>query len=172
MAATPASTTGAPSPAAGAGAVSIVLAGLGTFIALAAVGALASTTRMPWVLGSFGASCVLLFGFPQGPFSQPRNIIGGHLLTSVVGLVFLKACGPGWVAMAAAAACATSLMLWTRTTHPPAGSNPIIIFMGHDAGWSFLAMPVAFGALVIVGVGWVYWRVRGGPRRWPLSWWK
>lgn len=56
---------------------------------------LAQKTSQPWILGSFGTTCVLLFGFPASPFSQPRNIIGGHVLTSLVGLLFLHLLGPG-----------------------------------------------------------------------------
>lgn len=85
---------------------SIMLAGLGAFIALALVGMLARKTVQPWILGSFGATCVLLFGFPASPFSQPRNIIGGHVLTSLTGLLCLHLFGPGYMPMAAAVACA------------------------------------------------------------------
>jgi CBS-domain-containing membrane protein len=99
-----------------------LLAGLGAFMALSAVGALAALTGKAWVLGSLGATCVLLFGFPAAPFSRPRNVFGGHMLSSAIGLAFLHALRQGWAAMAAAGACA--LMLLTDTIHPPAGSNP------------------------------------------------
>lgn len=145
-----------------------VLAGVGTFIAIAALGGLAAFSRQPLVLGSFGASCVLLFGFPAGPFSQPRNLIGGHLLTTTVGLVFLTLFGPGWLVMAGASAVAVTLMILTRTVHPPAGSNPVIIFMGH-AGWSFLLMPTAFGAGMLLVIAWLFWHARK-PGTWPVRW--
>ena len=146
-----------------------ILAGAGTFIAIAALGGLAAFSGQPFVLGSFGASCVLLFGFPAGPFSQPRNLVGGHLLTTTVGLAFLTLFGPGWLAMAGAAAVAVTLMVLTRTVHPPAGSNPVIIFMGH-AGWSFLLMPTAIGAGTLLMIAWIFWRARK-PGTWPLRWW-
>ncbi len=146
-----------------------VLAGVGTFIAIAALDGLAAFSGQPLVLGSFGASCVLLLGFPAGPFSQPRNLVGGHLLTTAVGLIFLTLFGPGWLAMAGATAVAVTLMVLTRTVHPPAGSNPVIIFMGH-AGWSFLLMPTAIGAAMLLIIVWVFWRARR-PGTWPLRWW-
>jgi CBS-domain-containing membrane protein len=147
---------------------SILLAGLGGFIALALVGMLAHKTSQPWILGSFGATCVLLFGFPSSPFSQPRNIIGGHALTSLTGLLCLHLFGPGYVPMAAAAACALMLMMLTRTVHPPAGSNPVIIFAAQP-GWSFLVLPTVSGAVALVAVGWIYWTaVRRGS--WPQRW--
>jgi CBS-domain-containing membrane protein len=144
---------------------SILLAGLGAFVALALVGTLAQETSKPWVLGSFGATCVLLFGFPSSPFSQPRNIIGGHVVTSLTGLLCLHLLGPGYLPMAVAAASALMLMILTRTVHPPAGSNPVIIF-AMQPGWSFLALPTMFGAVVLVLIGWLYWTVvkRGS---WP-----
>ena len=146
-----------------------VLAGVGTFIAIAALGGLAAFSGQPLVLGSFGASCVLLFGFPAGPFSQPRNLVGGHLLTTTVGLVFLTLFGPGWLAMAGAAAVAVTLMILTRTVHPPAGSNPVIIFMGH-AGWSFLLLPTAVGIGALLMIVWAFWRAKK-PGSWPVRWW-
>ncbi|MEL1265851.1 HPP family protein [Pseudoxanthomonas putridarboris] len=136
----------------------ILLAGLGAFAALATVGGLAAATGQAWVLGSFGASCVLLFGFPDGPFSKPRNVIGGHVLASAVGLVFLHALGPGWLPMAAAAACATMLMMATGTVHPPAGSNPVIVFLAQP-GWDFIVLPTLAGACALMLLGRLYWRL-------------
>lgn len=127
---------------------SIALAGLGAFVALATLGLLANGTGLAWILGSFGASCVLLFGFPDSPFSQPRNVIGGHILASFVGLVFLHAFGPSWLPMAAAGATAIMLMLATRTVHPPAGSNPVIVFL-LQPDWTFLLLPTAAGVVLL-----------------------
>lgn len=156
-------------PAAGATpqrplAVRILLAGLGAFLALSAVGALASSTAMAWVLGSFGASCVLLFGFPDAPFSRTRNVIGGHLLSSAVGLASLHLFGPGWVTMAAAGACALMLMMATDTVHPPAGSNPVIVHLTQP-GWDFLLLPTLAGACLLVLVSRVYRRLLQGATR-------
>jgi CBS-domain-containing membrane protein len=170
MASATAKAHGAPNPVAEARLLpGAVLAGVGTFIAIAALGGLAAFSGQPFVLGSFGASCVLLYGSPAGPFSQPRNLVGGHLLTSTVGLVFLTMFGPGWLAMAGAAAVAVTLMILTRTVHPPAGGNPVIIFMGH-AGWSFLLLPTAVGAGMLLMIAWVFWRAKK-PGTWPVYWW-
>ena len=153
------STTAAPRKEAGAPRrariASILLAGLGAFVALATIGALAAVTGNAWVIGSFGASCVLLFGFPDVPFSRTKNVIGGHLLSSAVGLLFLHVLGPGWWAMAAAGACVAMLMMATDTVHPPAGSNPVIIFMAQP-GWDFLVLPTLAGACVLVLVSRLY----------------
>ena len=69
---------------------SVALAWLGGVLAIAAVAALTDFLSVALVLGSFGASCVLVFGYPDVPFSQPRNVVAGHVISSLVGLVFLK----------------------------------------------------------------------------------
>jgi hypothetical protein len=130
----------------------IVLAGLGGVIAMSLLGLLGATTQTALVLGSFGASCVLLFGFPDVPFSQPRSIVAGHFLSSLIGLAFLKLLGPSWWAMSLAAGTAISGMMITRTVHPPAGSNPVIVFLSQPS-WGFLLFPTLIGASVLVLVG-------------------
>lgn len=133
----------------------IALAWLGGCVAIAAVATLADALSAVLILGSFGASCVLIFGYPDVPFSQPRNVIIGHVLSSLVGVAFLKAFGPTWWALALAAGTAIALMMLTRTVHPPAGSNPVIVFLSQP-GWSFVIFPTLAGALVLVLVALIY----------------
>jgi CBS-domain-containing membrane protein len=134
---------------------SVVLAWLGGFLAIGAVAVLADSFSIVLLLGSFGASCVLIFGYPDVPFSQPRNVIAGHLISSLVGLVFLAVFGLHWWAVALAVATAIALMMQTRTVHPPAGSNPVIVFLTLP-GWNFLLFPTLVGVLVLVAVALVY----------------
>jgi CBS-domain-containing membrane protein len=134
-----------PAPASGA----ILTAWIGGVLAIAAVAYLAERTGYTLVLGSFGASCVLLFGFPDSPFSQPRNVIGGHVLASFIGLAFLSLLGAHWWSMALAAGTAIAAMMATRTVHPPAGSNPVIVML-LTPGWDFLLTPTLAGALILV----------------------
>jgi CBS-domain-containing membrane protein len=133
----------------------VALAWLGGFLAIAAVAVLADSLSIALVLGSFGASCVLMFGYPDVPFSQPRNVICGHVISSLVGLVFLTVFGPHWWAVALAVGTAIALMMFTRTVHPPAGSNPVIVFLLQPA-WGFLLFPTLVGAIVLVAVALVY----------------
>lgn len=146
----------------------IIVSGLGGMIAIGIVGYLAYVTQQPLVLGSFGASCVLLFGFPDSPFSQPRNVIGGHILATFVGLLFLTLFGVHWWSMALAAGIAISAMMLTRTVHPPAGSNPVIVMLSSPS-WEFLLEPTLAGAVILVLVGLVFnniWTERKYPRYW------
>ncbi|MFM9110362.1 MAG: HPP family protein [Prochlorococcaceae cyanobacterium] len=133
----------------------VLLAWLGGFLAIAVLARLGEILPAALVLGSFGASCVLVFGFPDLPFSQPRNLVLGHGMSSLSGLVFLTLFGPHWWAMALAVATAIALMMLTRTVHPPAGSNPVIVFLTQPA-WSFLVFPTLAGALLLLVVALLY----------------
>lgn len=134
---------------------SVMLAWLGGVVAIGAIASLSNMLSAMLVLGSFGASCVLIFGYPDVPFSQPRNIVAGHVLSTIVGLLFLKAFGPSWWALALAAGTAIAVMMATRTVHPPAGSNPVIVFLAQP-GWNFVLFPTLIGAVVLVLVALVY----------------
>jgi CBS-domain-containing membrane protein len=133
----------------------IALAWFGGALAIACVASTGNWLSLSLLLGSFGASCVLVFGYPDLPFSQPRNLVGGHLLSSLVGLLLLQAFGPQWWALALAVGTAIALMMLTRTVHPPAGSNPVIIFLAQP-GWGFLLFPTLTGALLLMLVALVY----------------
>jgi CBS-domain-containing membrane protein len=134
---------------------SILLAGLGAAIAISSVALIADLSNSVLILGSFGASCVLLFGFPDSPFSQPRNVVGGHFLSALSGMLALKFLGHSWWSLAIGLACAVMGMMVTRTVHPPAGSNPVIVYLSQPA-WNFLAFPVFVGSLILVLVALIY----------------
>ncbi len=146
----------------------IVLSGLGGFLAIAVVAGLAEGLSQALLLGSFGASCVLVFGFPDVPFSQPRNVVFGHVLSSFTGLACLALFGPHWWAAAVAVALAIMGMMALRCVHPPAGSNPVIVFLA-TPGWAFLFTPTLAGALLLVAVALAYNNLRG-PGRYPAYW--
>jgi CBS-domain-containing membrane protein len=110
----------------------------------------------------------LIFGFPESPFSQPRNVIGGHVLASFIGLVFLSIFGGNWWSMALAAGTTIAAMMITRTVHPPAGSNPLIIMMLAPT-WSFMLTPTLIGSIVLVLVALFFNNIpkqRNYPRYW------
>ncbi|MEM7196576.1 MAG: HPP family protein [Pseudomonadota bacterium] len=134
---------------------SILFAWIGGFLAISAVALLDDALSSVLVLGSFGASCVLVFGFPHLPFSQPRNVVCGHVLSSLIGLACLTLLGSQWWAMAIAVGTAIAFMMLTRTVHPPAGSNPVIVFLTAPT-WEFLVFPTLAGALIIVLIALIY----------------
>ena len=133
----------------------ILVAWLGGFLAISVITLLSNTFSTALVLGSFGASCVLMFGFPDVPFSQPRNVIGGHFLSSLIGLICLTLFGATWWSVSIAVGTSIAMMMITRTTHPPAGSNPVIIYLIKPT-WSFLLFPTLVGAIVLVVIAVIY----------------
>lgn len=134
---------------------SIALTCLGVTLAIASLGWLTSRANTPLLLGSFGATCVMVFGFPDAPFSQPRHVLCGHVLTALIGLIFLHLTGPCWWGMGLATGTAIAAMMSLRIVHPPAGSNPLIIFLTKPA-WSFLLFPTLAGVAIILALALVY----------------
>jgi CBS-domain-containing membrane protein len=133
----------------------VLRAALGGFAAIAALACMADWSGAALMLGSFGASCVLVFGFPESPFAQPRNVIAGHFLSSMIGLCCLDFVGPQWWSLALAVAIAIAVMMAGRIVHPPAGSNPVIVFLA-SSKWSFLFLPTLAGACLLVIIGIAY----------------
>lgn len=141
---------------------------LGAATAIAVVGALSDATALPWLMAPFGASAVIVFGLPDSPLAQPRAVIGGHVLSALVGLICLALFPVAWWSLALAVASAVVLMQLSRTTHPPAGANPLVVMLG-GVGWDFLATPVLAGAIAIVAVALACNNLAPG-RRYPLYW--
>jgi CBS-domain-containing membrane protein len=144
-----------------------LLACLGIFIAIGCLGYCTFDLAILLALGSFGSTSILLFCFPENDFSQPRSIIGGHVMSTAVGLAAVYLCGKQWWAMGAAVSVAAALMMVTNTIHPPAGSNPLIVFLSLPS-WDFLIFPTFTGAVLLVLVGLAYHRAcqRPYPRYW------
>lgn len=159
-------TAGGPPPAPPVRAA--LLAGLGGFSATLAMFSLADWSGAAFVMAPFGASCVLAFALPESPLSQPRNIIGGHLIATGIGLAMMSLFGTSAAMMALAVGLAIAAMLATRTTHAPAGANPLLVMLA-GADWSFLVTPVLAGAVTLVCVAFLYHRCTGRsdyPRYW------
>lgn len=122
---------------------------IGGFVAIAFLALLTDLTSSVWIMAPFGASCVLAFGLWDAPLSQPRNIVGGHLISTFVGLLLSHLFGDNVMVMAAGVGLAIGLMMLTKTTHPPAGADPLVVIMAGSA-WSFLFTPVLIGSILIV----------------------
>lgn len=129
---------------------------------------LTSALEVALLLGTFAASSLLVFAYPDVPFSQPRNVLLGHLIGSVCGL-WAAHCLAGWWAPAVAVGAAIALMKLTRTMHPPACSNPLILCALPQASWTFLLFPTLTGAGLIVLVALLYHNLRHDAR-WPKYW--
>jgi CBS-domain-containing membrane protein len=124
----------------------------------------------PLAVIPFATSIVLVMGLPDAPPAQPRALIGGHLVSALVGVMIVKITGPQAWAAALAVGLSMVAMHETRTFHPPAGINPLLI-VWNDLSWNFLVVPVAAGAVLLTIFAFGWHRVtRSAP--WPHSrWW-
>jgi CBS-domain-containing membrane protein len=106
-----------------------------------------------FLIASFGSSMVLLYGYPESPFAQPKNIFFGHLLTSIVGIVFLYFLpSPIFITIPLAVGFGVTLMIALGVTHPPAGGNPIIVIIG-SVSLDYLINPIITGSIIILAFG-------------------
>jgi len=132
-----------------------LLAGLFSIITIGVLTLLTYKTELGvFLIASFGSSMVLLYGYPENPFAQPKNIFFGHLLTSAVGIVFLffTALLPTFIIIPLAVGLGVSLMILFKVTHPPAGGNPIIIIIG-SVSIDYLISPIITGSIIIIVFG-------------------
>jgi CBS-domain-containing membrane protein len=130
-----------------------VIAGLGASLAIGLLSFMeANLGDVALLMAPFGATAVLVFGVPDSPLAQPKNVILGHLITAFIGVVFVQYVGVTPFTLALATGLGVSAMLLSKTTHPPAGANPILIMLSGQS-WGFLITPVLIGAVVIVLVG-------------------
>lgn len=137
----------------------LVWSWVGAFIGIAVVAWLGqhflTGTDTVLVIGSLGSSAVLLFGAPRSPLAQPRNLIGGHLLSALVGVTAWRLLHTEpWLAQGVAVATAIALMHLSRTLHPPAGATALIAALGSPQiqamGYLYVLIPAGLGPLLLL----------------------
>lgn len=128
-----------------------ILAGIFSIITIGILTSLTYKTEFGvFLLASFGSSMVLLYGYPESPFAQPKNVFFGHLVTAVVGLVVLYFIPlPLFMTIPLAVGLGVGLMILFNVTHPPAGGNPIIVIVG-SVSFDYLFSPVITGTIIII----------------------
>lgn len=119
-------------------------------LGILAIHAITDLVGQPLLIGSFGASAVLLFGANDSPLAQPRNLVGGHLVSAGVAAVVVALFGSGPLTMALGVGLAICAMNLTHTTHPPGGATALIGVQG-AVGPEFILVPVLAGALILLG---------------------
>ena len=107
------------------------------------------------IIGSFGASAVLIYGAVKSPLAQPRNLIGGHVLSAAIGVASYQIFQPhAWLAASVAVATAIACMHATKTLHPPGGATALIAVIGgpkiHALGYLYVLIPVFSGAMIML----------------------
>jgi CBS-domain-containing membrane protein len=160
------------------GLVEILWSWVGSFLGIAAVGLLhfrvLDQSALIMIIGSFGASAVLVYGAIRSPLAQPRNLIGGHVLSAIVGVAAYQYLGgQPWLASALAVSVSIALMHLTKTLHPPGGATALIAVIGgdsvHNLGYLYAIIPVALGAGVMLTIALIVNNISKG-RRYPEFW--
>ena len=131
-----------------------ILAGLFSTVTIGALSYLTYKTPFGlFLIASFGSSMVLLYGFPESPFAQPKNIFFGHLLTAFIGIVVLKFIPlPIFITIPLATGLGVCFMILLNVTHPPAGGNPIIVIIG-SVSFEYLISPIILGSIIVLAFG-------------------
>lgn len=126
-----------------------VKAGLGAALGICMIAWLGQTLSVPLLIAPLGASSVLVFAVPESPLSQPANVVGGHTLAVVASLVLRTLLPEAWWAAGVAVGVVIALMAVARLTHPPAGADPLVAFLGASAADDFAVAAIA-GSLMLV----------------------
>ena len=151
---------------------------VGSFAGLATVSLIhykiLDQTGLLLIIGSFGASAVLIYGAIRSPLAQPRNLIGGHILSAFIGVSTFSLLGSQpWLAAAVAVSTSIAVMHLTGTLHPPGGATALIAVIGgpsvHNLGYLYVLMPTALGAIVLLIIALIVNNIPKN-RRYPEFW--
>ena len=147
--------------------INAFLAAIGGFICIGFLSYLnMSIDGSVWLIPPFGASMVLVMAVHESPLAQPKNLVLGHVLSALSGVLIYTLLGQTFYALGAGVALAIFVMMITKTIHPPAGANPIIVILG-GKGIGFVLLPVGVGALIIIIFAMIYNKILG--RNYPKS---
>ena len=136
--------------------INALLSALGALIFISFLAFLErSFEGMIWLIPPFGASMVLVMAVHESPLAKPKNILLGHILSALSGVIILYLIGDNFLALGIAVALAVFVMIVTDTIHPPAGANPIIVILTGQ-GISFVLFPVAVGSFMLVIFAYLY----------------
>lgn len=130
----------------------VFISSLGAFLGIMTVSVLSIVYNMPMLIASFGASAVLVYGVPDAPLSQPRNVIFGHLISATIGVGTYWLFGLTWWSAPLGTTVALVVMVLTKTTHPPGGATAMVAIL-NKAQPLFILTPVLAGAVILIVVG-------------------
>ncbi len=156
----------------------VILSWLGAFVGISVLTIihykLLDHTAMSVLVGSFGASAALVFGAVRSPFSQPRNLVGGHVISALCGVIAYRFFGfEPWIACSLGVSGALALMHITRTFHPPGGATALIAIIGgeevHRLGFLYCIVPVGAGSIILLLVALIINNIPKN-RKYPQFW--
>ncbi len=127
-----------------------LIAALGGFLCITILSFLNQYSNVYiWLIPPFGATMVLVMSVHDSPLAQPKNIFFGHVLSGLSGLIIITLIGSSIYSLGLGVGLAIFIMMITKTVHPPAGGNPLIVILS-DQTMSFIFMPLAAGSIVII----------------------
>lgn len=141
---------------------------VGSFLTIILLLELTEMTETPWFMASFGSSCILVFASWNAPLAQPRNIVGGHVISGFVGWGVAGLVGTTPMTLALAVAVAVVFTMALRVTHPPAIANALIVMIG-GYHFEYLFTPILLGSSLVVVMGLLINNMRR-TRRYPVFW--
>jgi CBS-domain-containing membrane protein len=158
----------------------IFVSAVGGLLGIASIGLLGrwldfTELVLLFYVGSFGASAVLVYGIPNSPFAQPRNMVGGQIISALSGVVVYQVLPePIYLSAAIAVSLTIALMHLTRTLHPPAGATALIAVIGgeqiHNLGYQYVLSPILIGTLIMLFIALIINNIPE-TRRYPQFWW-
>jgi len=156
----------------------VIWSWIGSFLGIFLISVLAQSLETGaelFLIGSFGASAVLVYGAPTAEFSQPRNLVGGHVVSAFAGVSAFMLLGDALACAAVAVSASVVLMHLSKTMHPPGGATALIAVIGgekvHALGYGYLLSPVLAGSLVMLAVALAVNNISADPRRhYPRYW--
>jgi len=156
----------------------IIWSWLGAFLGISAVALISYKVLegkgLTMIIGSFGASAVLIYGTIKSPLAQPRNLLGGHVFSALIGVASYQLFQSHiWLAAAVAVSTSIALMHATKTLHPPGGATALIAVIGgesvHKLGYLYAIIPTAAGASILLTVALLVNNIPKN-RRYPEFW--
>ena len=136
--------------------INALFSSLGAFVCIGFLAYLNSSIEGAiWLIPPFGASMVLVMAVYDSPLAKPKNLILGHILSALSGVIIFYLLGNTFISLGLGVALAVFVMMMTNTVHPPAGANPIIVILTGQS-ISFVFLPVAVGTFIIVVFAYLY----------------
>ncbi len=136
--------------------INALFSSLGAFVCIGFLAYLNSSIEGAiWLIPPFGASMVLVMAVYDSPLAKPKNLILGHILSALSGVIIFYLLGNTFISLGLGVALAVFVMMMTNTVHPPAGANPIIVILTGQS-ISFVFLPVAVGTFIIVAFAYLY----------------
>ena len=156
----------------------IIWSWLGAFIAIYFISILHTYLNISssFLIASFGASAVLVYGAPQAEFAQPRNLVGGHIISAFIGISIYKYL-PFDISLLSALAVSISIVVmhYTSTLHPPGGATALIAVIGgdsiHSLGFEYVILPIGLGSFILLVVALLINNLSSNPKRHYPSYW-